>query len=224
MPARAKSAPSSWVARANSGRKPFGSATGTGSGNWPVSSASKAARAAPAGAGAGRPAALERRRPFRLGHARWPSARDRVCLEGSPDDPRAHDRRASLRQRQDDGDARPSARVQAPRRRRRRPQVRPRLYRPGLPCRSVGAGGRQSQFLGHGAQASGRARRAGGGTKRACSVRSLDGTVRRRSGEAGRTGASADVAAALGMPVLLVIDVTGQAQSAAAIVKGCAIL
>ncbi len=41
-------------------------------------------------------------------------------------------------------------------------------------------------------------------------------------GAAGRTGASADVAAALGMPVLLVIDVTGQAQSAAAIVKGCA--
>ena len=41
-------------------------------------------------------------------------------------------------------------------------------------------------------------------------------------GEAGRTGASADVAAALGMPILLVIDVSGQAQSAAAIVKGCA--
>ena len=40
--------------------------------------------------------------------------------------------------------------------------------------------------------------------------------------EPGRTGASADVAAALGMPVLLVIDVSGQAQSAAAIVKGCA--
>jgi cobyrinic acid a,c-diamide synthase len=40
-------------------------------------------------------------------------------------------------------------------------------------------------------------------------------------GAAGRTGASADVAAALGMPVLLVIDVSGQAQSAAAIVKGC---
>jgi cobyrinic acid a,c-diamide synthase len=40
-------------------------------------------------------------------------------------------------------------------------------------------------------------------------------------GETGRTGASADVAAALGMPVLLVIDVTGQAQSAAAIVGGC---
>jgi cobyrinic acid a,c-diamide synthase len=39
--------------------------------------------------------------------------------------------------------------------------------------------------------------------------------------EAGRSGASADVAAALGIPVLMVIDVSGQAQSAAAIVKGC---
>ena len=40
-------------------------------------------------------------------------------------------------------------------------------------------------------------------------------------GAPGRTGASADVAAALGLPVLLVLDVSGQAQSAAAIVKGC---
>ena len=39
--------------------------------------------------------------------------------------------------------------------------------------------------------------------------------------ESGRSGASADVAAALGMPILLVLDVTGQAQSAAAVVKGC---
>src|SRR5271170_5487301 len=39
--------------------------------------------------------------------------------------------------------------------------------------------------------------------------------------EPGRTGASADVAAALGLPVLLMLDVSGQAQSAAAIVKGC---
>ncbi len=38
----------------------------------------------------------------------------------------------------------------------------------------------------------------------------------------GRSGASADVAAALSMPVLLVVDVSGQAQSAAAVVKGCA--
>ena len=40
--------------------------------------------------------------------------------------------------------------------------------------------------------------------------------------ESGRSGASADVAAALGMPVLLILDVSGQAQSAAAVVKGCA--
>ncbi len=40
--------------------------------------------------------------------------------------------------------------------------------------------------------------------------------------EPGRSGASADVAAALGAPVLLVVDVSGQAQSAAAVVKGCA--
>jgi cobyrinic acid a,c-diamide synthase len=38
----------------------------------------------------------------------------------------------------------------------------------------------------------------------------------------GRSGASADVAAVLGVPVLLVVDVSGQAQSAAAVVKGCA--
>jgi cobyrinic acid a,c-diamide synthase len=41
-------------------------------------------------------------------------------------------------------------------------------------------------------------------------------------GEIGRTGASADVAARFGWPVLLVLDVSGQAQSAAAIALGCA--
>jgi cobyrinic acid a,c-diamide synthase len=41
-------------------------------------------------------------------------------------------------------------------------------------------------------------------------------------GEAGRTGSSADVAAALGWPILLVLDASGQSQSAAAVVKGCA--
>ena len=40
-------------------------------------------------------------------------------------------------------------------------------------------------------------------------------------GEPGRSGSSADIAAALGWPVLLVLDVSGQSQSAAAIVKGC---
>ena len=38
----------------------------------------------------------------------------------------------------------------------------------------------------------------------------------------GRSGSSADVAAATGWPVLLVLDVGGQSQSAAAIAKGCA--
>ena len=41
-------------------------------------------------------------------------------------------------------------------------------------------------------------------------------------GPAGRAGSSADIAAALGWPVLLVVDASGQSQSAAAVVKGCA--
>ncbi len=36
-----------------------------------------------------------------------------------------------------------------------------------------------------------------------------------------RTGASADLAARLGLPVLLIVDISGQSQTAAAIVKGC---
>lgn len=40
--------------------------------------------------------------------------------------------------------------------------------------------------------------------------------------EPGRSGSSADVAAATGWPVLLVLDVSGQSQSAAAVAKGCA--
>src|SRR5262249_17926671 len=41
-------------------------------------------------------------------------------------------------------------------------------------------------------------------------------------GEAGRSGAAADIAARFGIPVLLVLDVTGQSQSAAAVVAGFA--
>ena len=41
-------------------------------------------------------------------------------------------------------------------------------------------------------------------------------------GEPGRTGSTADVAAALGWPVLLMLDVSGQSQTAAAIAQGCA--
>ena len=39
---------------------------------------------------------------------------------------------------------------------------------------------------------------------------------------AGANGASADIAAILGLPVILTLDVTGHAQTAAAIAKGCA--
>ena len=41
-------------------------------------------------------------------------------------------------------------------------------------------------------------------------------------GEPGRTGATADLAARFGVPVLLVVDVAGQSQSAAALVRGFA--
>lgn len=41
-------------------------------------------------------------------------------------------------------------------------------------------------------------------------------------GPPGRTGSSADIAAALGFPLVLVLDVSGQAQSAAAVAKGFA--
>jgi cobyrinic acid a,c-diamide synthase len=41
-------------------------------------------------------------------------------------------------------------------------------------------------------------------------------------GPAGSTGSSADIAAALGLPVLLVLDVSGQSQSAGAVALGCA--
>jgi cobyrinic acid a,c-diamide synthase len=42
------------------------------------------------------------------------------------------------------------------------------------------------------------------------------------SGSPGQTGASADIAARFGWPVVLVLDVPGQAQSAAAVALGCA--
>ena len=41
------------------------------------------------------------------------------------------------------------------------------------------------------------------------------------SGAPGRTGSTADAAAALGWPVVLVLDTSGQSQTVAAIVKGC---
>ncbi|MCK0209637.1 cobyrinate a,c-diamide synthase [Starkeya koreensis] len=41
-------------------------------------------------------------------------------------------------------------------------------------------------------------------------------------GEPGRSGAAADLAARLGLPVVLVLDISGQSQSAAAVVRGFA--
>ena len=41
-------------------------------------------------------------------------------------------------------------------------------------------------------------------------------------GPRGRTGATADIAARFGLPVLLVLDVSGQSQTAAAVVRGLA--
>lgn len=43
-------------------------------------------------------------------------------------------------------------------------------------------------------------------------------------GEPGRSGSSADIAAAFGWPVVLILDVSGQSQSAAATALGCASL
>lgn len=42
------------------------------------------------------------------------------------------------------------------------------------------------------------------------------------TGEPGRTGAAADLASRLGLPVVLVLDISGQSQSAAAVVRGFA--
>ena len=94
---------------------------------------------------------------------------------------------------------------------------------PAFHAAASGVGGRQSQFLGDAAaplaQRSQRGRwRAK--TSRFAKRRWACSTA--RPAAPGRSGASADVAAALAMPVLLVLDVSGQAQSAAAIAKGCA--
>ena len=137
----------------------------------------------PAGAGAGRPAALERRAAFRLGHGRWPSARCRLCLGGRVHDPRPHDRRASLGQRQDDGDARPPARVQAPRRGRRRPQIRPDYIDPAFHAAASGRDGVNLDSWAMAPDLLGALAAQAAGTNRPRLVRSLDGPVRRRSGD-----------------------------------------
>ena len=52
--------------------------------------------------------------------------------------------------------------------------------------------------------------------------RGRDGPVRRRAAPPGRSGSTADLAARFGLPVLLVLDVSGQSQTAAAVARGLA--
>ena len=102
---------------------------------------------------------------------------------------------------------------------RRRRQVGSRLHRSGVSCGGERRAERQPGFLGNAARIvetlAGEAARGRELLLCEASMGLFDGVP----GETGRTCASADVAAALGLPVLLMIDVSGQAQSAAAVVK-----
>ncbi len=101
-------------------------------------------------------------------------------------------------------------------------EVGSRLYR-----RRVSRGGgeareRQSRFLGDGASVGAG---AGGCASTETATRSVEASMGLFDGApaaANATGASADIAAWLGLPVVLILDVSGQAQSAAAIAKGFA--
>ena len=96
-------------------------------------------------------------------------------------------------------------------------QMRPGLYRSGLPRRGAG---RASYNLDSWAMPPALLDALVAGRQRAPTSSSpkLDGPVRRRAWRGGAArGASADIAARYGWPVLLVLDVSGQAQSAAAI-------
>ena len=130
------------------------------------------------------------------------------------------DCRAALGRRQDHGDARAPRRAPAPRRRGARGQSRARLHRSGLPCRGRPARASVNlDFLGDAASAARRARRA---TRRdGADVLVIEGVMGLFDGAAGAPGRgaalTADLAARFGLPVLLVLDVARQAQSAAAV-------
>jgi cobyrinic acid a,c-diamide synthase len=93
---------------------------------------------------------------------------------------------------------------------------------PAFHAAAAGRASLQPGQLGDDRAASPPASRPGGPT---CAGRRRDGPVRRR-GHPGRNrhGASADIAALTGWPVLLVLDGSGQAQSAAAVAAGFAAL
>ena len=134
---------------------------------------------------------------------------------------------AAVRVGQDHGDAWPSRRVEATRRCGARRESGSRLYRRGVPC---GSDRQPGVNLDSWAMPPG------------CSMRSppkrrnlrtaarplfviegvmglFDGVA---AGPPGRCGTTADLAARFRLPVLLVIDVAGQSQTAAALVRGLA--
>ena len=149
---------------------------------------------------------------------------DAACAQRSRRDrARPHHRRAAFRRRQDHGDAGAAGGAGAARHRRARGESRPRLHRSGVPCRRHRRRQRQSRFLGHAGETARCLGRAGRRRRRDFRHRRRHGPVRRRAGAAqGRRGATADLAAHFGLPVVLVLDVARQAQSAAAVVRGFA--
>ena len=133
------------------------------------------------------------------------------------------DRRAALRRRQDHLDSGADARLSPEGRQSRRTEIRAGLYRSGLSQGGARPRQLQSRLLGDGSGACSAA--LAGQAAQGAELVLAEGSMGLFDGvpaPAGRTGASADVAAALGLPVLLVLDASGQAQSAGAIAKGCA--
>ena len=99
-------------------------------------------------------------------------------------------------------------------------KVRARLHRPGFHAAATGRRASTSTV---------------GRWRRRCSTRCAQAADRRAAGDEaamglfdgvpappGRSGAAADLAARFGLPVLLVLDISGQAQSAAAVARGFA--
>ena len=140
------------------------------------------------------------------------------------DGARPHRRGAAFRRRQDDGDARrargvaPAQRSScAPRRRDRTTSIRPSMLR---------SRARASVNLDTWAMSGRPARCAGRAGRRDADLVVIEGVMGLFDGATaaadGRRGATADLAAHFGLPVVLVLDVARQAQSAAAVVRGFA--
>ena len=153
----------------------------------------------------------------------------RSCLAKPPklkrirrDAARPHHRRGPFRRRQDHRDAGDTGRAAAARRRRARGQGRTRLYRSGVPCRSD-----PSPSINLDSWAMSRPLLDAMAAQSATGadifvIEGVMGLFDGTNGVAGQRGATADLAAHFKLPVLLVLDVSRQAQSAAAVVRGFA--